>query len=283
MGVLDNWRERWNYHRNIERNKILKEVEKNTGEKPTSKEKRKATEKANKTLFNRMSRRIAIFLGAIGITTAGVAMLTSGDGKEPTEPDKPTVETEEQGLEEEKTDREKFIDELKEGVGENTNEIEENLENVIDEILEQYNANLSDEEKIDKDDLGIILRENIGEGHIREITLEDGEKSYVENPLVTGNLPDGEEWIAADQIDDEYILVDTENNTTIAGIGTIDSTKYEIDIEYADFNGTEYVKNEGTYVGLPENTDLEEAYEDFADYYQSRTQQQEKSDDELER
>ncbi len=279
MGILKNWRERWIYHRNIERNKIMKEIERETGEKISPNQKSKATKEANKTLFQRMGKRIAVFLGAIGITVGGVTLaLNSGEKTEP-EPVSPSrQETDiDQGKDNEKpkTDREKFLEGLQEGVGENTNETQENLENVVDEILEKYNENLPEEEKIDKDDLGIIFRDNVGEAHVRQAIDENGEKIYIENPLVDGNLPEGEEWIEARDIQDEYILVNTENKDLVAGIGTIDYTKTEIDVQYANFGGKEYVKNDETYVGLPEDVDLEEAYEDFSDYYQFRVQQQE--------
>ena len=115
----------------------------------------------------------------------------------------------------------------------------------------------------------------MGEAQIFQTTSPDGEIIYVNNPLVSGILPEGQEWVEAQYIDDEYILVDTENNNTIAGIGTIHDAKTEIDVQYADFGGTEYVKNNQTYVGIPEDMNIEEAYEDFSEYYQSRVQQQE--------
>lgn len=108
------------------------------------------------------------------------------------------------------------------------------------------------------------------------MTSEDGKIDYVENPLVSGDLPEGQEWIDEQDISNEYILVDTENNSTVAGMGTIHNTKTEIDVQYASFGGQEYIKNDETYVGLPEGVDLEEAYEDFSDYYEFRVQQQEK-------
>ena len=131
-----------------------------------------------------------------------------------------------------------------------------------------------------KNDLGIILRENMGEGHVIQVTSENGEISYVENPLINGSLPEGQKWVNAQDVEEEYILVDTENNSTVAGMGTIDNTKTEIDVQYASFGGQEYVKNAETYIGLPEGVDLEEAYEDFSEYYQFRLQQQEKQQEE---
>ena len=225
----------------------------------------------------RMKRKIVGILAALGITIGGgAALLTAGGDNEPKTPTEQETDIDnEKDNETSKTEREKFLEELQEGVGENVNETEENLDSVINEILEKYNANLLEQAQIDKDDLGIIHRDNMGEAQIFQTTSPDGEIIYVNNPLVSGILPEGQEWVEAQYIDDEYILVDTENNNTIAGIGTIHDAKTEIDVQYADFGGTEYVKNNQTYVGIPEDMNIEEAYEDFSEYYQSRVQQQE--------
>ena len=225
----------------------------------------------------RMKRKIVGILAALGITIGGgAALLTAGGDNEPKTPTEQETDIDnEKDNETSKTEREKFLEELQEGVGENVNETEENLDSVINEILEKYNANLLEEAQIDKDDLGIIHRDNMGEAQIFQTTSPDGEIIYVNNPLVSGILPEGQEWVEAQYIDDEYILVDTENQNTIAGIGTIHDAKTEIDVQYADFGGTEYVKNNQTYVGIPEDMNIEEAYADFSEYYQSRVQQQE--------
>lgn len=225
----------------------------------------------------RMKRKIVGILAALGITIGGgAALLTAGGDNEPKTPTEQETDIDnEKDNETSKTEREKFLEELQEGVGENVNETEENLDSVINEILEKYNANLLEQAQIDKDDLGIIHRDNMGEAQIFQTTSPDGEIIYVNNPLVSGILPEGQEWVEAQYIDDEYILVDTENQNTIAGIGTIHDAKTEIDVQYADFGGTEYVKNNQTYVGIPEDMNIEEAYEDFSEYYQSRVQQQE--------
>ena len=268
MGILKNWRERWMYHRNIERNKIIKEIEKDTGKKIDSNQKDEATTEANKTLFKRMGKRIAIFFGSLLLIRGGVELLTSGEKPEPEPPSgQETDIDDEKDNEKPKTDREKWLEGLQ-------------VTDTIDSILQEYNDNLPEEEKINKNDLGIILRENIGEGHVIQVTSGNGEISYVENPLLSGILPEGQEWVEGQDINDEYILVDTENNSTVAGMGTIDNMKTEIDVQYANFGGQEYVKNDETYVGLPEGVDLEEAYEDFSNYYQFRLQQQEKQQEE---
>lgn len=260
-------------------NKIMEKRERKLRRKLTKEEIDEAFQIADRREEKRirMKRKIVGILAALGITIGGgAALLTAGGDNEPKIPTGQETDIDnEKENETSKTEREKFLEELQEGVGENVNETEENLDSVINEILEKYNANLLEEAQIDKDDLGIIHRDNMGEAQIFQTTSPDGEIIYVNNPLVSGILPEGQEWVEAQYIDDEYILVDTENNNTIAGIGTIHDAKTEIDVQYADFGGTEYVKNNQTYVGIPEDMNIEEAYEDFSEYYQSRVQQQE--------
>ena len=260
-------------------NKIMEKRERKLRRKLTKEEIDEAFQIADRREEKRirMKRKIVGILAALGITIGGgAALLTAGGDNEPKTPTEQETDIDnEKDNETSKTEREKFLEELQEGVGENVNETEENLDSVINEILEKYNANLLEQAQIDKDDLGIIHRDNMGEAQIFQTTSPDGEIIYVNNPLVSGILPEGQEWVEAQYIDDEYILVDTENNNTIAGIGTIHDAKTEIDVQYADFGGTEYVKNNQTYVGIPEDMNIEEAYEDFSEYYQSRVQQQE--------
>ena len=259
--------------------KIMKKRERKLRRKLTKEEIDEAFQIADRREEKRirMKRKIVGILAALGITIGGgAALLTAGGDNEPKTPTEQETDIDnEKDNETSKTEREKFLEELQEGVGENVNETEENLDSVINEILEKYNANLLEQAQIDKDDLGIIHRDNMGEAQIFQTTSPDGEIIYVNNPLVSGILPEGQEWVEAQYIDDEYILVDTENQNTIAGIGTIHDAKTEIDVQYADFGGTEYVKNNQTYVGIPEDMNIEEAYADFSEYYQSRVQQQE--------
>lgn len=257
-------------------NELMRRKERKKGRELTPEEINEAFRRADRR--ENIKRRLAKILAVFGITVTigGVALLNSGKEPEPEHPSGQETDIDnEKDNEKPKTNREKWLEGIQEEVGENPNQTKQDIENTIDEILEQYNANLLEQAQIDKDDLGIILRENMGEGHVIEVTSANGEISYVENPLITGQLPEGEEWVEAKDIKDEYILVDTENNNTITGIGTINSEITEIDVQYASFGGKEYVKNDQTYVGLPEAVDLEKAYKDFSDYYQFRVQQQE--------
>ncbi len=253
-------------------NKIIGKRERKLGRKLTEEEIVEAFQRSERREEKRIkrNRKIVAILTALGI--GGIALLNSGEKPEPEpEPEPPSGQEtdidDEKDNEKPKTDREKWLEGLQ-------------VTDTIDSILQEYNDNLPEEEKINKNDLGIILRENIGEGHVIQVTSGNGEISYVENPLLSGILPEGQEWVEGQDINDEYILVDTENNSTVAGMGTIDNMKTEIDVQYANFGGQEYVKNDETYVGLPEGVDLEEAYEDFSNYYQFRLQQQEKQQEE---
>ena len=249
-------------------NKLMAKKEKRYRRDLTPEEIAEALKKVDRREERRekIKKKFIGFLAIFGVTvTVGGAAFLLNSGKEP-EPKSPSgQETDidnEKDNETPKTDREKFLEGLQ-------------VNDTIDAILEEYNGNLPEEEKINKNDLGIILRNNVGPGHIREVISEDGKIDYIENPLVSGDLPEEQKWVDEQKIGNEYILVDTENNSTVAGMGTIDNTKTEIDVQYASFGGQEYVKNDETYIGLPEGVDLEEAYEDFSDYYEFRVQQQE--------
>ena len=255
MGILKNWRERWIYHRNIERNKIIKEMEKDTGEKISPNQKSEATKEANKTLFQRMRKRIAVALGAIGITVGGVALaLNSGEKPEPEPPSgQETDIDDEKDNETPKTDREKFIEELQEGVGENTNETEETLENIIDEIIEKYDEKLPEGETLD---LGVISE---GSGSIGQFMQKaSGEK--VKEPISADQLEEGQVYID-DEVKAGYYLVNNNNNETIAGVietteGYDEVTANYVNIRDANGNETVYTRNPDTYV------DLEELFQD---------------------
>lgn len=255
MGILKNWRERWIYHRNIERNKIIKEMEKDTGEKISPNQKSEATKEANKTLFQRMRKRIAVALGAIGITVGGVALaLNSGEKTEPEPPSgQETDIDDEKDNETPKTDREKFIEELQEGVGENTNETEETLENIIDEIIEKYDEKLPEGETLD---LGVISE---GSESIGQFTQKaSGEK--IKEPISADQLEEGQVYID-DEVKAGYYLVNNNNNETIAGVietteGYDEVTANYVNIRDANGNETVYTRNPDTYV------DLEELFQD---------------------
>ncbi len=220
---------------------------------------------------------IAKILAAVGITIGGVALLNSGKGNDTKPIEQTERDNDEQGNTNSKTDREIYLDELREGIKDYSNQSEEqqNTDTVIDEIIETYNNNLLEQAEIDKEDVGIILQSHLGNGHIIQTTSENGDISYIENAL-KDELAEGQEWISGEDTKDIYILVDTKHNNTMAGIGKIDDEISEIDVEFVRLD-EDYTKNDETYVGLPENVDMDKAYQDFSRYYQERIQQQEEN------
>ena len=224
-----------------------------------------------------LRRRIAYFtmgaLGIIGITVGGHALLNSGN--EPPKEEKNTIEstadTEQNVTKQEKSARDAYLEELQEYNTEVTFE-DKNEENIVEEILESYNANLETSEKIDKDNLGIIQQEDMGEGHFLKTISEDGAVSYEEVLTKTDDdRQENQEWVESDDVIKTYVLVDTQNKNTIAGVGLIEGDYHEIDVqEVRDGAQRRYIKDDQTYVGLPEDAEPEESYQSFANYYQER-------------
>lgn len=239
----------------------------------------KGIENTIKKVEARRTRRgirntLVAILGSIGIAVGGQALLT--DGNDVKEPDNKTNIEMENKENTGTNKREEYLKELQDmsQYAEQEN-LQEELSDtyIIDEILEKYNDNLLDQAEIDKDDLGIILQGYVGEGHIIEKHSADGEISYLENASKgTEDLEPGESWVEAKDIGHVYILVDNEHNNTVAGIGVIDNYYQEIDIEQVRNrdSGIVYEKNSQTYVGIPEEFELRDVYENFGNYFQER-------------
>ena len=145
----------------------------------TPEEERKIIKRIENSRLKRFKRRvkftIAAIITSIGLAVGGHALLTSGD-KAPKE-DKTAIENTEnttkttESTEKKKTTRDEFLKGLQ---SHDTVKTEEN--DIVEEIFETYNANLADNQKIDKDDLGIILQNNFNEdSHVIKNISEDGE------------------------------------------------------------------------------------------------------------
>ena len=153
-----------------------------------------------------LRKRIAYFvagaLSIVGVTVGGHALLNSGDEvpKENKTAIESTANTEQETTKQEKSARDAYLEELQEYNTEVTFETQ-NEENIVEEILESYNANLETSEKIDKDNLGIIQQEDMGEGHFLKTISEDGTVSYEEVLIKTD--------------DDRQELVDIEKCTEV--------------------------------------------------------------------
>ena len=236
----------------------------------------------------RVKFTIAAIITSIGLAVGGHALLTSGD-KAPKE-DKTAIENTEnttkttESTEKKKTTRDEFLKGLQ---SHDTVKTEEN--DIVEEIFETYNANLADNQKIDKDDLGIILQNNFNEdSHVIKNISEDGEITYEENDKKSDLLlEEGDERLSRNDIGAIYVLVDKQNMNTVAGVGRMDGGYHELNAESIMI--AEYSKNDSTYVGLPEGADEKEAFEDFSEYYKERLnkiekdeQEELKQDDELE-
>ena len=217
----------------------------------------------------------------------GQSLLT--DGNEGKQPDNKTNMEMENENTTSTTKRDEYLQELQDlsqyqDLEDSQKEIRDTR--IIDEILKMYNGNLLEQAEIDKDDLGIIFQDYVGEGHIIEKHSEDGEISYIENASkTTEDLQAGETWVESKDIGHIYVLVDNENNNTVAGIGAIDKAYHEIDVEQIRANGIVYEKNDQTYVGLPEEYELQYIDENFGNYFQDRQEkvkQEQKEDNEIE-
>ncbi len=232
-------------------------------------------------ILKRMRKKLTMYLAILGIGVGGVIMLNEGKENEPVPIEKETnnEENNKSTFQEERT---KYLEELQQKAEEKIeNKEQEGRQYIINELLNEYNSNLLEQAQISKNDLGIILRENIGEGHVIEVTSEDGKKSYIENPLKKGVLPEGQSWVKATEVNDEIILVDKKNNNVVSGIGTINKERTEINVQYVNFGNKEYTKNDMTYVDLSEWENLEEVHKAFLDYYEYRVEQ--KESDEVDR
>ena len=258
----------------------------------TPEEERKIIKRIENSRLKRFKRRvkftIAAIITSIGLAVGGHALLTSGD-KAPKE-DKTAIENTEnttkttESTEKKKTTRDEFLKGLQ---SHDTVKTEKN--DIVEEIFETYNANLADNQKIDKDDLGIILQNNFNEdSHVIKNISEDGEITYEENDKKSDLLlEEGDERLSRNDIGAIYVLVDKQNMNTVAGVGRMDGDYHELNAE--SIMRAEYSKNDATYVGLPEGADEKEAFEDFSEYYQERLnkiekdeQEELKQDDELE-
>ena len=276
-------------------NEIAREISKMKIKKKrdlTPEEERKIIKRIENSRLKRFKRRvkftIAAIITSIGVAIGGHALLTSGD-KAPKE-DKTAIENTEnttkttESTEKKKTTRDEFLKGLQ---SHDTVKTEEN--DIVEEIFETYNANLADNQKIDKDDLGIILQNNFNEdSHVIKNISEDGEITYEENDKKSDLLlEEGDERLSRNDIGAIYVLVDKQNMNTVAGVGRMDGDYHELNAE--SIMRAEYSKNDATYVGLPEGADEKEAFEDFSEYYQERLnkiekdeQEELKQDDELE-
>lgn len=205
-------------------------------------------------IFKRMRTRIIALLGALGVAVVGGNALLNKGSENVQQENKTKIESTNTG----KTSEDTFKEEIKFDT------------KIVDEILAEYNSNLPEEEKITKDDLGIILQENMGDGHVIKDVAEDGEVSYIENHYKgwTG-IEEGQEWIDGEDVDSILALFDKKSKKTIAGICEIDGRYHGIKVERLIVGDIEYIIDDH-YVGIPKVEDPKVIYENFENYYKQR-------------
>lgn len=275
MGIWENIKARREEKKQQEIDEEIERIEQAKGKRLNEKGKERVTKNVEAKRTKRGIRNTFIaILGSIGLAVFGQALLP--DGNEGKQPDNKTNIEMENETNTGTTKKEKYLEGLRDmSQYQGTENLQEELgdTHIVDEILKMYNDNLLEQAKIDKDDLGIIFQDYVGDGHIIEKHSEDGEISYIEDASkVTKNLQAGETWVESKDIGHVYVLIDTEHNNTIAGIGTIDQQYHEIDVEQIRnlSNATVYEKNDQTYVGLPEEYELQDIDKNFSNYFQER-------------
>lgn len=245
---MGSWRDSWMHYRDKVRDKKIKSIERRTGEKATPEQRKEAIKEANVTLLKRIGKRIAIFLGAVGITVGGYTALNAGDNEKTTEGD-PKVEEKDNGTGGKINARNGFVEDLvnqaKETIEQNTYQKEENT---VDKIAEVYTENVAGE----KVDIGVIKQSGGSVGQI----IQDASGNYIKSPKSVDQLEEGQVHVD-EQIKDGYFLVNNENHETIAGVIETAEGYHEITVDYAsikDTDGSEivYTKNPDTYVHLEE-------------------------------
>lgn len=143
---------------------------------------------------------------------------------------------------------------------------EEINQDAIDLIIEMYNAPLSEENKITRDELGIITISDT----TPFITEIDGKYHYDYTKYSNDTLSDGEVFsVDSKNIGGGYALVDNSKNQIIYGITKIENEIVSIDVDrISTLDGTEYTK--GNYISDKYLEPNESLMEVFRNYYNER-------------
>lgn len=136
----------------------------------------------------------------------------------------------------------------------------------VDLIIEMYNAPLNEEDKITREELGIMLI-NSKTPFITEI---DGKYHYDYTKYSNDTLLDGETFsVESKDISGGYVLVDNTKNQTIYGIAKIEGEIVPIDVDrIATLEGAEYYK--GKYISDKYLEPNESLMEVLRGYYNER-------------
>ena len=187
MGIWENIKARREEKKKQEIDEEIERIEQAKGKRLNEKGKERVTKKVEARRTRRGIRNTIIaILGSIGIAVGGQALLT--DGNEGKQPDNKTNIEMDNESDTSNTKRDEYLQGLRDlSQYQETENLQEELSDthIVDEILKMYNDNLLEQAEIDKDDLGIIFQDYVGEGHIIEQRSEDGKISYLENASKT--------------------------------------------------------------------------------------------------
>ena len=153
-------------------------------------------------------------------------------------------------------------------------------EDILDEILEQYNSGLSEEQQIDEQDIGIWEEQHLNDGQV----YRDEEGNYNRNSFITLNEEENNiQWIDGEEIKDFITVFDKENRKTITGMALIDGEYTSVDVDKFKYELNQeepYTKAEN-YVTLEGNAEenFRKLRQKVQERSQSKTNEQEQADD----
>lgn len=151
---------------------------------------------------------------------------------------------------------------------------------ILDSILEQYNSELSEEQQINKEDIGIWEEQHLNDGQV----YMDGEGNYIRNSFITLNEEENNiQWIDGEKIKDFITVFDKQNRKTITGMALIDGEYTSVDVDKFKYELSQeepYTKAEN-YVTLEENAEENfiKLRQKVQERSQSKTNEQEQADD----
>lgn len=253
MGVWENFKAKRQAKKEAEIDAEITRIETEKGKSLTQKGREKVTKNVETKRKKRGIRNAFIaILGSLGIAVAGNALLPSGN--QPEVGDKTKIETETENKENTSTSKkEAYLKELQNmDLYDQTDISKEEVidTNIIDQIVEKYKENSSEQETID---VGIIKQSTGTVGQIIEDTSGD-EVTYIKAPKSVDELEEGQTHVD-DQIKGGYYLVNDDDKETITGVIETADGYHEIRVDYVsikDANGNEtvYTRNPDTYVDL---------------------------------
>lgn len=211
----------------------------------TKEQKHKIASKVHKKMKRAIIR--GSLITAMGLTTIGVGakMLNPGEEKEPTQ--EPTIQ---ETMTEEITAEKSFKEELKVDITEQTIEDEKEENNILEQIVEEYN-NQYPEDTIGVDDLGIIESKP---QFIVQGRDENGNNYYVQDyKMQAQDLKENEEFLYNgdnSKVDEIYSIINKKEGTIIYSQGAVDAHIVVVDTKVIqDGSGKEYYEGNSITLG----------------------------------